>query len=143
MELQICGLTDVGDGRKELTTDERLSLLRDRRYRWKNMDWRREDRCSLREGCPTYEIYGGVFAQLWGVLEYDKDLDEDKFVTKLKVIYLSSATRGLEEIMTVVHEDLTEGSVAELSIDPDQDLVVLLEYAHSVDVDSRPMYEDG
>ncbi|KAG8886101.1 hypothetical protein FRB98_001475 [Tulasnella sp. 332] len=143
MELQISGLINVDDGRKELSTDQRLSLLRNRRYRWKNMDWRREDHWLLREGCPTYEIYGGVFAQLWEAREHDEDSDQGKLVTKLRVIYLSSATRGLAESMAVVHEELIRGSVAELSIDPDQDLVVLLVYVRSINEHSPPPFENG
>lgn len=144
MELQICGMANVDDGRTDLTTEQRMSLLRDRRHRWKAMDWRRQDHWSLREGCPIYEIYGGVFAQMWDVIEYNDELGQDRRVTKLKVIYLSSATRGLEDVMTVVHGDLTHGSFAvhELAIDPDQDLIVLLKYAHSVDEDGRKMLED-
>ncbi|KAG8986675.1 hypothetical protein FRB94_005930 [Tulasnella sp. JGI-2019a] len=131
MELEICGLAHVGDGRKELTTDERLTLLKDRQYRWKNMDWRREDNRSLSEGCPTYEIYGGVFAQLFEAMVFDDEKKESRWTTKLKVHYLPSAARNLDEIMTIEHEDLRAGAVHELSIDPDQDLVVLLEYARS------------
>lgn len=50
----------------------------------------------------------------------------------MRVLYLPSHFRGTEETTTLLHPDLRVANVAELTIDPDQDLLVLIEYAASV-----------
>jgi hypothetical protein len=73
------------------------------------------------EGCPLYEIHGGAFAQL-----YHSPLRPSSRPSHLNVLYLPSTSRGREKFTKVSYGDLRLGSVCELCIDPDQELMVLI-----------------
>lgn len=107
-----------------LCISERLKLVEARHKGWRTLEWWRTDLHPLTGGCPMYEICGNAFTQLW-----DTYVLEEDFYTKLaglNVLYLPSAARNVAEIIQVSHSSLGPGPVKELGMDPDQDLLLLI-----------------
>ncbi len=105
-----------------LTTSSKLSLLIDRRERWKTLDWTSSVRVPLRGGCHAYELVGGVFAKSvnFGVGPGAWGTGSRHFVAALL------PTRHHHTPSKVERQDLGVPA-RDFAIDPTQDLIALVD----------------
>lgn len=102
------------DGSSSLNTADKLSLLLERRRRWRDLDWATGYTVPIPGQYQAYELVGGSFAKAIGDAEGS---------TALNVTSLPSRTQTPSSILL---PDL--GVIAkDFAIDPSQDLLVLLE----------------
>lgn len=116
--------------RSGLCLQEQMKLMKQRRSRWRSLEWTRIIPYSLEEGCPIYELSSGVFAQLFS--DWDQAWEEIRW--GLNILHLPSETRGIDELVKVRHlEPTTDQQIRELCVDPEQDLLMLIKHVHISD----------
>jgi hypothetical protein len=93
-----------------LTTSERLELLRSYEASWKNIQWGEHNTVSYPQG-PASELYGNVWAHSRGSNAID-------------FVQLPSRLRGISMRQWTLRFDF---DVRDFSMDPSQDLLVLIE----------------
>jgi hypothetical protein len=94
------------------TSEERLSRLRKHRSAWKNLTWSREVKIPMKDG-GLWELFGGV-------------LGHSTQKGELNFHQLPSDIRGIEEKTWTLGPDFG-CTVGDFSMDPYQDLLVLVE----------------
>ncbi|TFK56597.1 hypothetical protein OE88DRAFT_1730069 [Heliocybe sulcata] len=106
------GANGMVDGpRSDLSSAEKLAMLRERQRAWENMEWV-EQRTLPMAGGHLYELYGGVFAQSTG--------DRSLLFKRLPSHY-----RRIEE-KTWFIEDVGV-DMRDFAMDPGQDLLAIIE----------------
>ena len=105
------GMVDGPPG--NLTTSERLELLRRYEASWKNIEWSEHHTIPYPQG-TTWEFYGNV----WGHVRGSNIID---------FIQLPSRLRGISLRQWTLRFDF---DVQHFSMDPSQDLLVTIEYSN-------------
>ncbi|KAG8961337.1 hypothetical protein FRC03_005511 [Tulasnella sp. 419] len=125
IELEVTGLKETTSPDNapltSLNTVERLEHLRTREDRWMTANWWRTDQISLLPSCPLYELYGGVFLQMW---DYRVAFVEKH--TSINVFTLPSSLRGIRSVIKNHSCELGAKDLLELAIDPAQNLFVTI-----------------
>ena len=111
ISLYASGMVDGPPG--NLTTSERLELLRRYEASWKNIEWSEHHTISYPQG-RAWELYGNV----WG---HSRGSDGIDFVR------LPSRLRGISLRQWTLKFDF---DVQHFSMDPSQDLLVTIEYSN-------------
>ena len=111
-----------GPPSNQLSTGERLERLKNHEEAWRNVTWSKKDTYVVERQSPTYELYGGVYAQgltaPWG---------GDSLVTRgMKLIEFPSPLRDSDVGNMWVIEDFGF-DVKDFGMDPTQGLLVLME----------------
>ncbi|KZT30761.1 hypothetical protein NEOLEDRAFT_1054001 [Neolentinus lepideus HHB14362 ss-1] len=109
IELEANGLVD--GPRNDLSSAEKLDMLRQRQTAWERMEWVEQRTISMANG-NLYELYGGVFAQ---------SLAERSLVFKR----LPSRYRQIEERTWTIGDVGVD--MRDFSIDPGQNLLAIIE----------------
>lgn len=104
---------------RSTSSAERLQTHLDRRRRWSSLSSSKIERITMPRPCELYEHSNGVFAQT----ENHEHGDTGTTYSSLTVFYLPSPTQSAREI---VFEDIGI-LVAEMTIDPVQDVLTLIE----------------
>lgn len=118
IELDAAGLVDGPPG--PLSTVQRMRMVLQRQAMWRTLQWTRLDSVPYEtDNCLTYELYGRVFGQGKG----DKGGATTKYIkmTELPSSYLEAPRRY------IIDEDLLGIPVWDFTVDPVQDLLVLIE----------------
>jgi hypothetical protein len=97
-----------------LCTAERLSLLLERRQRWRDLDWAKRVTVPIPGQCQAYELVGGSFAKAMGRNGESNQLNTTSLPTRSK------------PASTILRDDLGV-TTRDFAIDPSQDLLALLE----------------
>jgi len=115
------------DTPKTLITKDRMNILQDYQSRWSTLKFSQIDDIYLEEGAPMYELYGNVFVQLWAFHAADPVTLDIHKAAGMRVLVLPSTLRGIEKVREWRHPNLNVRGLLELAIDPDQDLMALVE----------------
>lgn len=113
---------------RSTSSAERVQAHLDRRRRWRSMSISRVHRFQMSRLCDVYEYLSGVFAQT----DSHERREPSTMYSSLTVLYPPSLTQSAREIF---FEDIGIW-VAEITFDPAQDVLALVERRGSSDLDS-------
>ena len=128
IELGAENLIDNAQYAPTATSFDKLSLMLDRRRRWRMLEWTQHIRIPLTGSCQAYELVGGVF----GKSMRGDGLDElwppgsRHFVAAWLPTRDDKITNVTQDLKRVVKEDLGV-PIRDFAIDPTQDVLALVE----------------